>query len=193
MPPPPPPPPPPPTHTHTHTHTDIHCDLILEEKLNSRVCESFSEESEGSCTNRTYTIKSPRTSSKLLLYPTTVFGNPIPAVLNVTFQDCPIGFEQSNSTYDASVITDFTNTCDIETQTLLRIGRLNGTFWVIINGTLYRWLYPLLPVPSQLLHYKEKSYINLNNPDEQCDFNHSGLLCGRCKENFSLILGSFRC
>ena len=33
----------------------------------------------------------------------------------------------------------------------------------------------------------------MNNPDEQCDFNHAGLLCGKCKENFSLILGSFRC
>jgi len=31
----------------------------------------------------------------------------------------------------------------------------------------------------------------LNNPDEQCDFNHAGLLCGNaCRENFNLILGS---
>ena len=119
-----------------------------------------------SCTNRTYTITSPRTSSKLLLYPTTAVGNPIPAVLNVTFQDCPIGFEQSNSTYECICdhrLQRFTNT---ETQTLLRTGRLNGTFWVnasFINGTLDGYIhYSRCP-----LNYctKEKRYINLNNPD----------------------------
>ena len=120
--------------TNTPVNTDIHTDLISDERRNSRVCESFSEEREGFCTNRSYTITSPRTTSKLLLYPTTASGNlPIPVVLNVTFQDCPTGFEQSNFTYECICdhrLQKFTNTCDIETQTLLRTGRMNGTFWV---------------------------------------------------------------
>ena len=184
--------------TYTPTQTDIHSDLISDEKHKSRVCESFSEEREGSCTNRSYTITSPRTSSKLLLYPTTASGNPIPAVLNVTFRDCPIGFEQSNSNYECICdhrLQKFTNTCDIETQTLLRTGRLNGTFWVNAsfnnNGTLDGYIHHL----QCPLNYctKQQRHIDLSNPDEQCDFNHAGLLCGKCKENFSLILGSFRC
>ena len=183
--------------TNTLVHTHIHSGLISDERHNSRVCESFSEEREGFCTNRSYTITSPRTASKLLLYPTTASGNPIPAVLNVTFQDCPIGFEQSNSTYECICdhrLQRFTNTCDIETQTLLRTGRLNGTFWVnasFSNETLDGYIHHT----QCPLNYctRQQRYINLNNPDEQCDFNHAGLLCGKCKENFSLILGSFRC
>ena len=183
--------------TNTPVHTHIHSDLISAEKHNSRVCESFSEEREGFCTNRSYTITSPRTTSELLLYPTTASGNPIPAVLNVTFQDCPIGFEQSNSTYECICdhrLQRFTNTCDIETQTLLRTGRLNGTFWVnasFSNETLDGYIHHT----QCPLNYctRQQSFINLNNPDEQCDFSHAGLLCGKCKENFSLILGSFRC
>lgn len=36
-------------------------------------------------------------------------------------------------------------------------------------------------------------YINLSTPDEQCAFNHSGILCGGCQEGLSLALGSSRC
>ena len=56
--------------TFTPIQTDIHTNLISDEKHNSRVCESFSEERQGSCTNRSFTITSPNTTSKLLLYPT---------------------------------------------------------------------------------------------------------------------------
>ena len=33
----------------------------------------------------------------------------------------------------------------------------------------------------------------INNPDSQCAFNHAGRLCGGCKVNFSLAIGSPRC
>ena len=35
--------------------------------------------------------------------------------------------------------------------------------------------------------------IRLEDPDEQCAFNRSGILCGGCKTNFSRILGSSKC
>jgi len=35
--------------------------------------------------------------------------------------------------------------------------------------------------------------IDLNNPDEQCQFNHSGTLCGGCKTNLSAVFGSSQC
>ena len=37
------------------------------------------------------------------------------------------------------------------------------------------------------------SYITINNTDSQCVFNHSGVLCGRCKPGLSLTLGSSLC
>ena len=36
-------------------------------------------------------------------------------------------------------------------------------------------------------------YFNATNPDAQCANNHSGILCGGCKEGFSIALGSSKC
>ena len=35
--------------------------------------------------------------------------------------------------------------------------------------------------------------VDLDNPDIQCANNRSGMLCGACATNYSLMLGSFRC
>jgi predicted outer membrane repeat protein len=35
--------------------------------------------------------------------------------------------------------------------------------------------------------------VNLSNPDSQCAFNRAGILCGGCKKNYSLAIGSSRC
>ena len=181
--------------TGTPIPTAIHADLISDEKHNSKVCEAFLQEREGLCTNRSYTITSPNTTSKLLLYPTTVSGNPTPAVLHITFQSCPVGFEQSNFTNKCICdrrLQMFTNTCNIDSQTVLRTGEMS--FWVNAsydNDTLEGYVtHPQCP-----LNYctKERKHINLNNPDEHCNSNRSGLLCGSCKEGFSLILGSSQC
>ena len=32
-----------------------------------------------------------------------------------------------------------------------------------------------------------------DNPNAQCTFNHAGVLCGGCKENYSLAIGSSHC
>ena len=32
-----------------------------------------------------------------------------------------------------------------------------------------------------------------DDPSKQCTSNRTGVLCGACKENFSLAIGSFRC
>ena len=68
------------------------------------------------------------------------------------------------------------------------------TFWISIsynNGTF-----------EGFIHHRycpfdycttESNHINLKNPDKQCNFNHSGLLCGKCKEGLSLVLDSSQC
>ena len=181
--------------TDTPIQTAIHTNLISDEKHNSKVCEAFSQEREGLCTNRSYTITSPSTTSKLLLYPTAVSGSSTPTVLNITFQNCPIGFEKSNSTNKCICdhrLQIFNITCNIDSQTLLRTGEMS--FWVNASyddGSFKGYItHPQCP-----LNYctKESKHINLNNSDEQCDSNHSGLLCGSCKENFSFILGGSQC
>ena len=86
----------------------------------------------------------------------------------------------------------FTNTCNIDSQTLLRTGEMN--FWVNASynneGFEGYIVHPQCP-----LNYctKRRKHINLNNPDEQCRPNRRGLLCSSCKDGFSLILGSSQC
>ena len=181
--------------TGTPIQTEIDTNLISDEKDKSCVCEVFSQEREELCTNRSYIIKSPITTSELLLYPTAVSGSPTPAVLNIAFQNCPIGFENSNSTNECICdhrLQMFNITCNIDSQTILRTGEMS--FWV--NASYENESFEgYISHPQCPLNYctKKRKHINLNNPDEQCDSNHSGLLCGSCKENFSFILGSSQC
>ena len=46
--------------------------------------------------------------------------------------------------------------------------------------------------PHDYCVYREKN-INLSNPDEQCDFSRSGILCGACQGNLSMVLGTSNC
>ena len=36
-------------------------------------------------------------------------------------------------------------------------------------------------------------YLEVEDSDKQCNYNRSGLLCGKCSDNLSLVLGSSRC
>jgi len=38
-----------------------------------------------------------------------------------------------------------------------------------------------------------KTHVNLSNPDEQCNSNHAGVLCGGCQPGLSLTLGTSQC
>ena len=37
------------------------------------------------------------------------------------------------------------------------------------------------------------SYVKLSNPDTQCQFNRTGLLCGECQSSLSAVFGTSRC
>ena len=51
-------------------------------------------------------------------------------------------------------------------------------------------LHPLCPFDYCVSH---TVIITLDNTDIQCAYNRSGLLCGRCKEGYSLVLGASQC
>ena len=78
--------------------------------------------------------------------------------------------------------------CHIQEQT---IGR-SGLLWVGViqdgNGTVAASEYCPLDYCSG-----EDSNVTLSEPDSQCNYNHSGTLCGGCQPGFSLALGSAQC
>ena len=106
--------------------------------------------------------------------------------------DYKLAFEQSNVTGEFICdhrLWQYTNTCSIDKEAVLRsAGR---TFWLGVSydnrtfeGYIHHRYCPFDYCTS------ESKHINLNNPDEQCNFKHSGLLCGKCKEGIVLSLAA---
>ena len=104
---------------------------------------------------------------------------------------CPPGFQLSQ-TEPVCICNErlqrFTNTCTLASKTVSR--PRFAEFWVghDINSGLI--LHPHCPLDYCL---SEEIHLTIDDSDKQCNHNRSGLLCGRCSENFSLILGSSRC
>ena len=157
--------------------------------------ETISYETGNNCTSRNYSVTTKIPFNQLEIHPSNRSGNTIHLIVNITFESCPIGFELSNSTGKCICdhrIWQYTNSCDINTQAIFR--NSSSTFWLGVsynNGTLEGFTHhPFCPLDYCTT---ESKYINLNDPDKQCNINRSGLLCGKCKEGFSLVLGTSQC
>ena len=97
------------------------------------------------------------------------------------------------------VFSTYITECNSSSQSIIR----KGVFWITYlnnsepddNSSSRYFIYPYCPLgycqpPSKSVP------INLSQPngsDAQCAHNRRGLLCGRCKPNFSLSLGSSKC
>ena len=157
--------------------------------------ETISYETGNNCTSRNYTVTPKIPFNQLEIHPSNRSGDTIQLIVNITFERCPIGFEPSNSTGECICdhrIWQYTNSCEIARQAIFR--NSSSTFWLGVlynNGTPEGFIHhPICPLDYCTT---ESKYINLNDPDKQCNINRSGLLCGKCKEGFSLVLGSSQC
>ena len=122
-----------------------------------------------------------------------------PVYVNVTLEDCPMGFElRDDGTCDCdqaigSLSTDETPvTCDIQN----RIGYItrSGTIWIGVvthqnNTGVYYWH---KKCPRNYCNFSKIS-VDLRNPDTQCNQNRGGVLCGECLGDYSLQLGNSNC
>ena len=176
------------------TSTLIHTTIRSGHSLN--LSETISYETGENCTSRNYSLSPKNLFNQLELYPSNRSGNTVHLTLNINFTSCPIGFEQSN--FSGECICDhriwqYTNTCNIDREAIVR--NATRTFWLGVSyddnetfeGFIHHAYCPLSYCTS------ESKYIHLNNPDKQCTYNRSGLLCGECKEGLSLVLGSSKC
>ena len=157
--------------------------------------ETISYETGDNCTSRNYSVTLKIPVNQLEIYPNNKSGNTIHLIVNITFEKCPIGFEPSNSTGECICdhrIWQYTNSCEIDRQKFFR--NASSTFWLGVSynsGTPEGFIHhPFCPLDYCTT---ENKYINLRDPDKQCNVNRSGLLCGKCKEGFSLVLGSSQC
>ena len=155
----------------------------------------YSQNINSSCNTLKYTIHSRAigTNQEITLY---AQGPCSPNTLTVivTIQNCPPGFQllmdQPICVCDER-LQQFTNTCLVDNTTVLR--EHNAEFWVgydSSNESRGLILHPNCPFDYCT---SEEIYLAVDDSDKQCNYNRSGLLCGRCSENLSLALGSSRC
>ena len=153
------------------------------------------------CTYLSYTVKSPNTAEDIdLIVESNMKENYFIAdspkqfadvVVHVELQPCPLGFKMHEEVCS----------CHPHLQAL-------GIQCNIANGKIYRdakvWMNTTFHkgVPVGVLVHRNcpfdycKPYslnLSLENPDEQCAFRRSGILCGACQSNLSHVLGSSNC
>ena len=122
-----------------------------------------------------------------------------PPTLSIQLLPCPLGFSLQGASPAcgcSSILADAGITCNITTQTI----KIPAGFWVGYSNTntfpsqvnISRRITVHKHCPFDYCIQRDND-INLEHPDEQCDFNRSGVLCGQCTQGFSMVLGSNRC
>ena len=122
-------------------------------------------------------------------YTLTVFTkNYSPKIINIVNYDCPLGFQISNETKSCDCSDQLQATgarCNAATKTITR----QGDIWVSdINDCVVAYS----PCPLDYCKLTTTNF-SLTDPDPQCALNRAGTLCGGCRQNFSLALGSNNC
>ena len=153
------------------------------------------------CTTFNYTVfsLSPANPAKHVyidLYadgPCSTFSDKLAIQLTI-YQTCPPGFSLSEPVKACICeprLATYTNNCNI-TNGVGRIKRNSGErFWVgYDNQSDGLILHPLCPF-DYCVSYTVA--FPLNNTDKQCAHNRAGLLCGACKNGYSLVLGASHC
>ena len=110
-------------------------------------------------------------------------------LLNISFSNCPLGFNVSRKTKACDCEETLKQTvanvsCDAATSTITR----KRSIWIgnISDCVIYS------NCPFDYCNTAQVSF-SLTDPDPQCALNRTGILCGRCRDGLSLALGSNNC
>ena len=102
---------------------------------------------------------------------------------------CPVGFTLQNGICDCDpLLPPDIDTCYIEQSVIRRPVTRWITAHVQSNDTKY--LTGNCPMDYCLPY---SSNVLLTNPDTQCQFNRTGVLCSQCQHPLSMVFGSSRC
>ena len=164
--------------------------------------EQIYQNIEANCSILTFNAYSLSSNETLYISPKSQCknkGNKLNKVLKVYIKfkqcTCPVGFYIDKHTHRSCKcdcdpkIAPYQQECNLFTVVRKNKG------WVNYSKDTGFLLHPFCPYDFCLPPDTAVS-INLNvqnGSDAQCDFNRTGLLCGRCKPGFSLSLSSSRC
>ena len=149
---------------------------IKSSKGNETILLSVEQQSENILRHRNGTLLLPAKSHKLKLL--------------ISFLECPLGF----------VIDYKQNVCLCHNSLLQRGAQCNFDLYKV-NRNAQQWIGVLIPANTIVVHqYCHLDYcnsfvlsLNLSSPDDQCNYNRSGILCGACQPGLSQVLGTSKC
>ena len=123
-----------------------------------------------------------------LVFPKEIYSDPV--YINISLRPCPPGFSLSKHPPFKCDCNQLMQQlpgvkCHIQDQTISR----SGLVWISTDGN------ETVTASNCPYNYcnREEIYITLEDPDSQCNFNHSGILCGGCQPGLSLALGTNQC
>ncbi len=149
------------------------------------------------CTTVSYNMYSTEEEEVLMLYPDASCRDTGLArvFINVMFKPCPPAFNLSG---DHCVCEErlqkYNVECKVGDEENYITKKAGSNFWVSTYSPNQSYEGLILCQSCPIDYCKtEEVYFTLNQPDVQCDFNHSGMLCGACSTNYSLMLGNSKC
>ena len=169
-----------------------------ETKPNAQLPQSQNlQQVNNNCTTLTYTLLSLSQQVEIDLHAEDSPCNNDKLSISVDVnQTCPPGFKISESA----------RSCICEPRLAQYIGKhqcniIHGLGLITRNLGQHVWVgydsqtHGLVLHPNCPFQYcvNDTVVFPLNNTDVQCAFNRSGLLCGRCKKGYSLVLGTSQC
>ena len=115
----------------------------------------------------------------------------VPVFVITSFKRCPAGFKFAGNSCECidqlqGLTSQFNVHCFVSSVPVIQ---RKGTLWIDASQNEFQYSEKCLTAHCNTATIKVKQ----NSPDEQCIDNHSGPLCGGCKKNFSLAIGSSRC
>jgi len=119
----------------------------------------------------------------------------MPEMFFVQIKPCPKGFvlqEGRHACYcDPKLNSKFLpiTTCSLDDEAVFR----PANSWIsasTVNNTHSYRVSSYCPFDYCLPY---ASHLNLSNPDSQCQFNRTGVMCGQCKHGLSAVFGSSQC
>ena len=114
-------------------------------------------------------------------------------VFYVKLLPCPVGFTLQGGVCDCDPILTkyvYIDRCCIDQYTIRRPANTWITAHTQTNNTNYKYLLSDCPMDYCIPY---SSNVNLLYPDNQCQFNRTGIVCSRCQQPLSMVFGSSRC
>ena len=156
----------------------------------------YFQQANNTCTKLNYTVFALSHKVTIRLYPEgNLCSKYDDGVLDISMninQNCPPGFNISESERSCVCeprLPQYTNQCNITNGVGYITRESDKRFWVGYT-THELILHPHCPFDYCV---KNATVFSLNNTNLQCANNRSGLLCGHCREGYSLTLGCFHC